>query len=178
MQISDEATPTSGHFSLPDNCLDGLTEGHVFAVVKLDQDPPDAVAECGPPISCGATGNDLYPFSVDGELYDDFATSERKTTNLDPATSLTTWHLYEARSASGAWSVRINGATGGGDFFSTTVNTVAFRSTTLRVGSAPVGTSTLNGLMVELIFYERVLDSPETQDIYDYIEAEYGITLP
>lgn len=176
VQISDEATPTSGFFTLADNIFDLLTEGHIFIVVKVDEDPPDSAAECGPPTSLGQNLTDLYPF-IDGLVYDGFASTVRKN-SISIATSLATWHLYEARSATNAWSLRINGATSGGDFFSTGTNTVGFASTNLRIGSQITTVNRLNGHIAEIILYGRVLDAGEVSDIYDYIETKTGITLP
>lgn len=177
VQISDEATPTSSFFSLADNSFSGLTEGHIFVVVKIDQDPPDSNLEAGPPTSFGQNKTDLYPFVTDSKVYDGFASTVRKDA-IDISTSLATWHVYEARSASGAWSLRVNGATSGGDFFSTATNTVGYASTNLRVGSQVTTVNTLNGHIAEIILYGRVLGAGEITDIYDYLEAKYAITMP
>lgn len=177
VQLGTDNPEEGGYFTLAD-FLTGFTAGHVFVVVKTDVDPSTAVDRAGPPTQFGSQNSnaDLYPFHSDGDVYDSFGSTVRKSTG-DRDTSLATWHLYEARTASGAWSLRINGATSGNDFFSTVTNTVGWK-TAPRIGSHSLSDTHLCGHIAEVIFYSRVLDETETGDIYDYLETKYGITLP
>lgn len=177
VRMGTDNPEAGGWFTLAD-FLTGYTSGHIFVVVKTDIDPSSAIDRAGPPTRFGSANSnaDLYPFHTDSKVYDAFGSTVRKTTN-DFTTSLATWHVYESRTASAAWSLRINGATSGGDFFSTATNTVGW-TTTPRIGSHHLSDTHLCGMIAEIIFYSRVLDGTETGDIYDYLETKYGITLP
>lgn len=153
-------------FTLP-NFLTGYPSGHGFVVAKLDTEVSDV--PCPFP-DWGTAGDSYYPYSGDSKIYDDFGSTVRKTT-VNPAPALTNWVLYEDRTASGAWSNRLDGT----ELFATASNTVAF-TTAPRIGKS--ASKQFIGLVAEYIFYNRVLDSGETQTIYDYIEDKYGITLP
>jgi len=163
-----------GHFTLP-NFATGFTSGEIFLVPQvLPDDPPtDSGVNMGPPAGDWGTGTQsLYPFT-DGVIYENWGSTVRKTTN-NPTTNLTNWVVYNIRTASGDWSWSINGATSGNDFFSTASNTVAF-------GTAPrIGTNgrNLNGRIVEVIFYSRVLNSTERFTIHAYLNSTYGFSLP
>jgi hypothetical protein len=167
----------SGHFTLP-NFASGFTSGEIFLVTQvLPADPPtDSGSNMGSPAGDWGTGSaGLYPFT-DGKIYEGWGSNTRKTTN-DPTTSLTGWLLYNIRSASGAWSWAINAATSGNDFFSTASNTVAF-STAPLIGRS--GTREMQGRLVEVIMYSRVLDDTTERKavIHAYLNDTYGFSLP
>lgn len=176
-RMSDISTTEGGHLTLPD-FLAPFSEGHAFAVVLLDIEP-SINARAGPVF--GDWGNNLggeyYGFPADSGNYDGFGSTTLKTTGVQ-ATARTNWLVYENRTASGAWSRHINGATSGDDFFSTATNTVAFGATP-KIGRRTVGgVRSLYGLIAEVLFYSRVLDTGEATAIYGYLEDKYAITLP
>lgn len=155
-----------GHFSLPD-FLTGFSAGHGFAVIKWDS----ATGESSPPFSTwGSAGDGYYIFEPNDHIYDPFATSVRKD-DITPNTAINLWHLYECRSAAGAWSLWQNGV----QLHSTGTNTVAFSSAPLIGGTA--GRPCI-GLSRTMFFYSRILNAGEITSIYDWVEFIDGITLP
>lgn len=169
---------TTAYFEVPD-FLTGFTEGHGFSIVKVVADPSLAFISAAPPMgdwgSSFATG-DLFPYT-DGVIQDGWGTTVRKVTN-NPTTSLETqWNLFEQRTASGAWSWRLNGASSGNDFYSTGTNTVGWH-TAPRLGATQTNGNVMSGRVAEVIMYSSVLSSGDIQVVYDYLETKYGITLP
>jgi len=166
------------NFTLP-NFLTGFTSGEGIAVLKIDTDPATSPG-AGPPFGNwgSATTGSLYNFSGDSKIYEEFGTNARKTTN-DPVTNLTTWHVYDVRSASASFIWSINGATSTNDFFSTGTNTVGWGTAPL-IGADANDSRTLLGSMVELIFYSRVLDQATERGpvVYTYLNNTYGFSLP
>lgn len=165
-----------GNFTLP-NFASGFTSGEIFLVIQAEEDPgADTGVNWGSPAGDWGTGTaGLYPFS-DNVIYENWGSTVRKTTN-DPTTALTSWLLYNIRSASGAWSWSINAATSGNDFFSTGTNTVAF-STAPLIGRS--GTRAMKGRIVDVIMYSRVLDDATERKptVHQYLNDTYGFSLP
>lgn len=157
-----------GYFTFTD-FISSYTSGHGFAVCKVDGTTVDPC----PPFSQWGTATDgYYPFNGNVHIYDTFGTNARKD-NITPASSLTAWHLYEARTASGAWSLYQNGT----QISTTGTNTVAFTSSP-QIGYLAAQGRIFRGGQATNFFYNRVLNSGEIQTIYDYIESRYAITLP
>lgn len=164
---------TSGPwFTLP-NFLTGFSAGHIFAVVQINFDPPSSVnARCGPPFGdFGSAGDEYFPFFSDSKIYDAFGSTVRKTT-VNPTPSLTSWRLYESRSASAAWSNHLDGT----QLFTTATNTVGW-STTPFIGHSTTSNKVLDGYISEIILYSRVLSGGEITTIKAYITAKYLLTL-
>ena len=162
-----------GWFDLP-NFLTAFTAGHAFVVVKINADPPPGTGNCGSPLGFWtghATLDSLYPFT-DGIIYEGAMSTSRHTT-VNPTPALTSWRLYEIRSASGAYSTHLDGT----QIFTTASNTVGW-GTTPRIGRSRAGvTATLRGDIAEVIFFSRVLNSTEITSIKSYITAKYALTL-
>ena len=164
-------TASRPRFNLP-NFMTGFSAGHGFTVVKLDSDPPPTDGESSPVWGDWGSGGDGYfCFGGDSKIYDDFGTNSRKTT-VNPTPALTSWRLYEVRSASAAWSNHLDGT----QLFSTGTNTVGW-STSPYIGFTATNSKRLNGIIAEVIFYSRVLNSTEISKIKSYITAKYGLTL-
>jgi hypothetical protein len=159
----------STYFTLPD-FLTSFTAGHIFNIVRIDTDPPGANSNASPPTSFGQTTDDYYTFS-DSKIYDGFASTARKTT-VNPTPTLAAWRLYEVRSASAAWSNWLDGT----QLFTTGTNTVGW-TTAPRVASTVTNSKTLCGLIAEIIFFSRVLNSTEIAALKNYFARKYGLTL-
>lgn len=165
-----------GYFDVP-NFMTAFTAGNVFAVVRINADPPASTGICGSPVghwTADAALDSLYPFT-DGIIYESFGSTVRKTT-VNPTPSLTSWRLYEIRSAAGAWSNHLDGT----QLFSTGTNTVGW-STTPYIGRSLAGiTATLQGDIAEVIFFSRVLDDTTERKvvIHTYLNTKYGFSLP
>jgi hypothetical protein len=161
-----------GWFTVP-NFLTGYTSGDIFCIVKLDADPPSTTSANAPAAGdWGTAGDSYYPFTNDGNIYDDFGSSARKD-NI-AAGSLAQWRVYEVRTALAAWSNYLDGT----QLHSTAVNTVAW-STAPFIGHTATNSKYLEGLIAEIIFYSSVLsDSDRWNTVHTYLNNKYGFSLP
>lgn len=128
--------------------LSGLSAASYFILAKNTLDPPLADLGAGPWL--GKVGS--YAFSshtpfTDGNIYDAFATTDRKTVG-NPATPLTDWFVYEASSAEGYWQAWLNGVS----VFSTADNTVGFGPNPALFGD---GDYRWGGICKEIIILDR-----------------------
>jgi hypothetical protein len=148
----------------------GFTAGEVFVVVKIDTDPPGGNEQTGLWDFASNTANAAhFPFT-DGTIYDDWGSSDRKTT-ANPASALTDFRLYNVRSANNAWSNHLDGT----QLHSDTSHTVGFAATPL-IGQSPA-TFFLDGDIAEFVMCSSVQSAPERADLHAYFEAEYGLTI-
>lgn len=167
---------TVSYFTVP-NFHTGFTAAHAFAIVKIDVEPPSVASKCGPPF--GHFGNEVselasaYPFT-DSNVYENFGTTVRKSTG-NPTPALTNWHLYEIRTASGAWSNWFNGTS----HFSTGTNTVGFRNNAFIGRDETGGTiNFLDGRIAEGLIYNKVLSAGEILTVKGYFTSRYpSITI-
>jgi hypothetical protein len=166
-----------GHFTVP-SFLTGFTEGHVWWVSKLVNDPPNFSDAAAPPCGdWGSGGDSYYNFISDSKIYNDFGTNTRKTTN-NPTSSLASWHVGEVETSSGNWKQRINAATSGNDFFSTASNTVGW-GTAPFLGRTATNGKYLRGWVAEIIFYSSIKgDSDRWNTIHTYLNNKYAFSLP
>jgi hypothetical protein len=165
------ASALGGWFALP-NFLTGYPAGDFFAVVELDADPPAGTAEAPPHGDWGTAGDAYYPWSNNGNIYDDFGTNTRKD-NIAVA-SLAQWRVYEARTAPGAWSNHLDGT----QLHTTASNTVAW-STAPFIGHTATNGKYLHGLIAEVIFYSSVLSNTDRWNtIHTYLNNKYAFSLP
>lgn len=168
----------SRNFSLA-SFLTGYTAGEAFVVANINADPPPSTSNSGPPLGdWGSAANSaLWPYFGDSAIYENFGTTVRKDATSNPTTALTNWVVYNVRSASGAFSWRINAATAGNDQFSTGTNTVGWGTAPMIGFSAPAS-AYMFGHIVDIIFFSRILDDATERKpiIHDYINtnASYG----
>lgn len=168
------------YFTLP-NFMTGFTSGEVFTVCQLAADPPSTTGNSGPIIGDWGSNasSSLFPYNVDSSIYEGFGTTVRKDATKNPDTSMTTWFVYNVRSALAAFQWNINGATSGNDFFSTVTNTVGF-GTAPKIGFSAPASVRPQGNLVEVIFYSRVLDQATERGpvVNTYLNNTYGFALP
>lgn len=155
---------------LPDFAT-GFTAGHIFYVVKIDNDPPGASGQAGPIMRASTTGGDPphYPWT-DGIIYDNWGSTSRKTVG-DPTPALTSWRVYEVVSKSGGWTAWLDGT----QLFTTGTNTVGFDSV-LRIAVNQNG-HRLDGGIHELIWYSAEKTGADKTTIKAYLSYWYGITI-
>lgn len=152
------------------NFLGTYTEAELFVVLKAAADPASSNLKG----SYAAFGTDFnithYPFT-DGTVYDDFGSNVRKNTG-NPSTNLATFNLYNVTTKANSWVSRINGT----QFYSTTTNTVAWNSAPQFGGNANTdGDAGLDGDIVEVILFNRGLNSSERGNIRNYISDKYAV---
>lgn len=119
--------------------LTAKTSGHVFTVVKIDADPPVSGKQGLWTFNNAATGGGTHYPHTDGVIYENFGTTARKTVG-NPTPALTSWRIYEVRSALNDWEAKLDGAS----LFSTASNVVAFPAAPL-IGKDPENTHWLDG---------------------------------
>lgn len=107
---------------LPGPDLSALTNGHVFIVVKVDVEPP--ASGQGGLWRLGTDSLDDQFTWTDGIIYDGAMSTARKTVG-DPAAALTSWRIYEVRSAANDWEAKLDGVS----LHSTGTNTVGLSAT-------------------------------------------------
>lgn len=164
-------TTEGGYFTLPD-FLSG-TAGHHFTILKLDIEP-DTNSRSGPPLGDwgSATTTEFYGFPADGKIYSAWGSDTWRGT-VDPAVALTNWHVYEERTAAGAWSNWIDAV----QQFTTATNTVGWGAAP-KIGHHGIsGISTLYGMIAEVIFYNRTLTGDEILEVYAYLNDKYAFSL-
>lgn len=152
-------------FDGPD--LSGLTNGHAFIVVKIDTDPPAAGGFTGLWTFGTNLDNTHFPYT-DGNIYDGFATTVRKTVG-NPGPSLTSWRIYEVRSAAGDWEALLDGIS----LFSTATNTVGFRAAP-KLGSDGGEGVFLDGRWAYFAIFPA-LTSGEAAAMRSWLQARFGL---
>ncbi len=179
VELCPDLAHSPRYFTLP-NFLTGFTSAEATIILQLLTDPAvTSGANGGPPFGNwgSATTGGVYNFS-DGKIYDEFGTNTRKTTN-DPTTNLTTWHVFNVRSASANYTWSINGATTGNDFFNTGTNTVGWGTAPL-IGFDVNDNRSIFGNLVDVILYSRILNQATERGpvVYTYLNNTYGFSLP
>jgi hypothetical protein len=159
-------------FALP-NFLTGFTAGELFAVLKIDTDPPGAGGQTG----AWGFGNAGFPMHypwTDGTIYDDFGSSTRHTT-VNPTPSLSSdFRIYNTASEAGAWTSKLDGVT----LFSTGTNTVNWRTNPYVGTSDNTGTYWLDGDLALLVLYNSALSSGNRADVMAKITLDYFTAPP
>lgn len=171
IRMVQSGTILGGWFTLP-NFLTGYTAGDYFAVVKMDASPTanDGATPLGD--WCSGTDDSYMTYTGDGKLYDQWGTTARK--DAITITGLNSWFVYEARTASAAWSCLKNGTS----LFSTGTNTVGFGSAP-KVARVTGGSKWLEGMIAEIIFYNSVISSSDRfNTVHTYLNNKYAFSLP
>lgn len=149
--------------------LSSLTEGEIFIVLRLRNDPPADAARSGLwTLGTAAAAGVRYP-DTDGVIRDGFGATDLKTT-VDPAASLAQAHVYNAVTKPGEWTSRLNGV----QLFTTAANAVGFPT-------APILGESLDGVHLDGDVHEVLLCAPldaatGTQTL-QYLAGKYGIAL-
>lgn len=166
-----ESGGDGGYCTLP-NFLSGPA-GNVFVVGKCVNDPPPFADQSAP--FCGGWGSvddGYYPY-LDSKVYCDFGTNSRKDAIITGG-GLTSWHLLEIRTASGAWSIHKQGT----QLHSTGSNTVAW-GTAPKLGRSEGSSKFLKGWIAEVIFYSAVLNNTDRWNtVHAYLNNKYAFSLP
>ena len=143
------------------NLMAEATGGEAFAVLRKTS-TPNIVGLW----AFGGAGGSRYP-EGNGELYDDFATSDWIDAGPPPA-GLTEFHLYNVGGDGTTWFQNINGRSQ----FRQTGNTVAFRPNP-NIGDGQG--SAFDGDLAEVVIYDHVLTSAERDAVGEYLTAKYAI---
>lgn len=156
----------------PSSAGTGLTAIEVFLVLKAFYENGSGHYRGHPLQWTGSASTSHYTFS-DGHIYEGLGTTVRKDTGNPTNGIMQTDHLYNVRSASGAFSTHLNGSS----FYSTASNTVGLGYIGPQLGYYDNSTHYYRGRIAEVIVYNRVLSTGERDSVHDYIATKYGITI-
>jgi len=121
-----------------------------------------------------------YPYGPECSVYDSFATENRKGPLTSPVTIANSWSLYSVTSTTNDWRAYINGLLMHSDeanVYSNVINnTDEDGNGYLQIGyQYQNGNHFLNGKVAEVVIYNRVLTTPERQQVEAYLNSKYQI---
>ena len=173
ISLSSVAVGDNQSFVLDGNPM-GASGTTAFAVVYVE-DVCDAENDNGPIFgdfgSAGASSH--YPYGQDCSVYDGFASQDRKGPLTAPSTITDIWSLYSVVSTENDWRNYVNGALMHSD--NTNVYSNAPYDASLYIGFSGAFGYTLKGKIAEAITYNRVLTTPERQQVEEYLNTKYAI---
>jgi hypothetical protein len=120
-----------------------------------------------------AASSSHYPYGGNCSVYDGFASEDRKGPLTAPSTITNSWSLYSVVSTENDWRDYVNGALMHSD--NTNVYSNAPLDTSLFIGSSPSFGYKLKGKIAEAIIYNRVITTPERQQVEAYLNTKYAI---
>lgn len=153
--------------------LSGLSAAEVFLVVKVNADPAAADGSAGLWAMTGSADNTAFPYT-DGNVYDGFGSSVRKSTGNPTLSLASTFRLYNVVSISGEWTSYVDGT----QHFTTGTNTVSFGAGDGYLGtSVALGSIVLAGDIAEFFLFNAKLSTADRQAMNAYIATKYGLTI-
>lgn len=162
---------SSQRYPLSVAILSGSSVGAFYSVQKV----VSAAAANGSP-QWGTSGNQTYhPFS-DGNIYDDFGSTVRKSCGASTG-ALTAYRIFSCYSAANDWKLFIDGGTGGSSGgttarFSTATNTVGWAGAGVNLG-ANASITAFDGWYAE-VFYANA--NTDRQKAEGYLAHKWGLT--
>jgi hypothetical protein len=124
----------------------------------------------------GSTSQTHYPYGPNCYVYDSFATRLRKDAIAPPITITNAWTLYSVKSTNNDWQSFVNGQLMYSDPTNSYSSAIGGFDTTLYIGKQTAnGTFQLKGKVAEVIVYNRVLTTPERQQVEAYLNSKYAI---
>lgn len=148
-----------------------IVEGEMYVVCRMKEDPSTAPTGSGGAWQYGF-GNTFHPDTA-GVTFES-GLSDRSHNCGDLAFDLTGWHLWNVRSASGAWRAALNGTVvaGPNGNFPTLTNPQ-------YLGTLSAGATSANMIWCCQFIVNRILTEPERrQYIYDWAQIRYGLSIP
>lgn len=164
----------SQRYPLSASIMNGLSEGSVHFVYKL----VSATANTGF-LNMGTSGSDNHwPFS-DGNIYTDFGSTVRKSCGT-PTGSLASYRIISVYSAAGAWSLYVDGGTGGSGggtspLSSTGTNTVAWPGAGIQLGANAGLSNFLDGWLPEIFFSSATNPTTDGRKAQGYLAYKWGL---
>lgn len=138
----------------------------VFIVIKIDADPPSLGASGLWRITSNTANSTHFPYT-EGTIFNDFGSTARKT-SVNPTPALTSYGIYEVRSASGEWTDWLDGT----QLSTTETNTVGLDAPVI-LGKSNL-TNWLDGDIAALI----ITNTFDHSTIRNYLSTKYSITIP
>lgn len=154
------------YFSIPSavgSALSGAGQGEIWIVLKATSDDNASVAK-GLHIIGSDSAVALYTYT-DGQIYDTFGTTARKTVG-DPASDLSSqFRVYHTHSASADWKAFLDNV----QIFTTGSNTVGFLTSGLFFGLSVGGAQRLDAWVVEIVISKGIADSTKRAAMHTYL---------
>jgi hypothetical protein len=152
----------------------GASGTTAFAVVYV-QDVCDASNDNGPIFGDFGTADasSHYPYGGDCYVYDGFASQNRKNSLTAPSTIIDSWSIYSVVSTTNDWRNYVNGTLMHSD--NTNVYSNIPYNAALFIGYSDAFEYTLRGRIAEAIIYNRVITTPERQQVEAYLNTKYAI---
>jgi hypothetical protein len=163
------------------NSVMGATGTTAFAVVYVEDvcegfgnDNGPIFGNFGTTIDNDPPSQGHYPYGPQCSVYDSFCTTSRKEALTPPATIENAWSLYSVSSTNDDWRAYVNGSLMHSDV-NNNYNNTPYNSA-LYIGYQDAdGAYTLKGKIAEAITYNRVLTTPERQQVETYLNTKYAI---
>lgn len=159
---------TDDFWELAADILSGETEAEVFIVVKLDAEPTTSGKDGLWKMDGDGTNACHYSFNSNGELYEAWGSTARKSTGVNPASDLAQWRLYNVSSKASEFKIRIDGT----EVYTTATNTFSSMGATRNLGRSVglFGNAYLKGEIAAIVVVDAVLGSTDR----DAIEAVFA----
>jgi len=145
--------------------MSGLTAVHVFIVMLASDDPATDLNQTGL-WNIGTASDSAHVPYTNGFLYDDAGSTVRQGPLNHDTNLASAYRLYEIISTSSEWTRKINGATGGNDFFTTGSNTVGCPSSPTLLAASGAGS---RHKMAGLYIFSAKLSSGDRTSVIDYL---------
>ena len=165
------ATPSPAKALLNDFDATGLTAHEIFVVVKAVTNSPIAVNGSVSWTLCGSGENSIYPFYADGNIYEGWGSTTRKSF-AHPSHDVAAWHLLNLVSIAGEYTVFVDGT----QIYTTATNTAgmaAYASGTLGGFDG----AAFNGDIAEIVWYSAKCSAPDKSTTKTYLAGKYGLTV-
>ena len=148
--------------------ISSLTEGEMFVLFDLDEDPPSVNVDAGGWKFGTQTGSSAYNHFTftNGNIYEDFGNSIRRNLG-NPTADFTSPRIVNMWSASADWACNIDGSS----HYTTGSNTPSF-PTEARLGAPGLAVSRFHqGRFRALLLYDAKLSTADRSAVYDYLDA-------
>jgi len=176
ISLSSVAGETNKSFQISGNPM-GASGATAFVVNYVDPDVFGSDQNGALLGNFGSAGDGSHwPYGLgEGSVYDSFATDTRKD-DLGLPAGITNWNIYSVYSQNNDWKIFCNGTEFYSDSSNVYSNAVA-NSTSLYIGMQNnAGTNQIfKGKVAEVVVYNRVLTTPQRQQVEAYLNTKYAI---
>lgn len=166
------ATPTPAKALLCNFDPSTLTSHELFIVIKAATNSPSAVNGSVPWSMCQTGENTLFPFYVDGNVYEGWGTTVRKSFAHPAHDVATQFRLYNIVSIAGEYTVFIDGT----QIYTTATNAVGAPGFASAILGGFDG-SAFNGDIAEIVWYSAKCSAPDKTTTKAYLAGEYALTV-
>lgn len=167
---------TDDYVSLATDILSGKTEAEIFIVLKIDNDPGASLQDGLWKMDGDGTNACHYSFNADGNLYEAWASTARKSTGVNPTPALTSFRLYNVGSKASEYKIRLDGT----EIYTTGTNTFSSMTGSNRDLGRSLGlfgNPYFDGDIAACVIADAVLSSPNRELIEAELALAYALTI-